>query len=214
MKLAKKDIINVNTWLKVNGIKYLDVRVELLDHLVTEYEAIDEYPDLESFLDKRLSWCKKVMKKKENATHWGYQKMLWTRFFQLLKKPLIVIFWALFLILIIAEKPLLAWEYKYILFLPLLASACTHICIVIRNNIGKEIFKNTVSAKYLGNIFALPILIISLLNLVLQFNKILFFEVTFLFFYVMIGTTLYFSAILVFLKKRKEVLEQYDRLLG
>ncbi len=214
MKLIKKDINNIDTWLQKKGIKYLDVRVELLDHLVTEYEAIDQYPDLESFLDKRLSWCKIVMKKKEKTTHWGYQKMLWAKFFQLLKKPLIVIFWTLFLVLILTVKPLLDWKYKLLLLMPLFVMVCAHIYIVLKNSIGKETFKNAVSAKYLGNIFALPILMISLLNLVLQLNKKLFFEVPFLFLYVMIGTTLYLAAILVFLEKREEVLEQYDRLLG
>ncbi|NNJ88189.1 MAG: hypothetical protein HKP53_02195 [Eudoraea sp.] len=213
MNLDTKDIKNIDSWLQKKGIKYLDVRVELLDHLVTEYEAIDQYPDLQGFLEERLPWCKQVMKKKEKATHWSYQRILWTRFFQLLKKPMIVAFWALFLALVIAMKPVIEWKYKFLFFVPLLASVCAHLYFVLKNSIRKEIFKNVVSAKYLGNIFSLPLLSLYLLSPLLQLNKMLVFTVPFLFLYVMFGTTIYIAAILVFLEKRKVVLNNYDKFL-
>ncbi len=50
MRLTRQDIKNIDIWLKRKGIKYVDVRFELIDHLTSEYEEFDNYPDLGSFL--------------------------------------------------------------------------------------------------------------------------------------------------------------------
>ncbi len=57
MRLTKQDIKNIDIRLKRKGIKYVDVRFELIDHLTTEYEEFKNYPDLGSFLQNRLTWC-------------------------------------------------------------------------------------------------------------------------------------------------------------
>ncbi|MGK0493805.1 MAG: hypothetical protein ACJAU2_000181 [Maribacter sp.] len=59
MRLTKQDIKNIDIRLKRKGIKYVDVRFELIDHLTTEYEEFKNYPDLGSFLQNRLTWCEK-----------------------------------------------------------------------------------------------------------------------------------------------------------
>ena len=64
MKLVKRDILNIDECLKLNNIKYIDVRYELIDHLVSEYEAMEIYQHLDSFLSERMAWCKEIARKK------------------------------------------------------------------------------------------------------------------------------------------------------
>ena len=87
MRLTRQDIKNIDIWLKRKGIKYVDVRFELIDHLTSEYEEFDNYPDLGSFLENRLTWCKKVTKQKQRSLGLGQFKITGKEFFRLLVYP-------------------------------------------------------------------------------------------------------------------------------
>ena len=91
MRLIKEDILHIDRYLIKKGIKYMDVRYELIDHLVSEYEAIENYPDLESFLRKRIAWCRMVADKKAKYVHWGYQKALLKRILTFFRNPVFYI---------------------------------------------------------------------------------------------------------------------------
>lgn len=54
MKLTKENILNINAYLIKKDIKFVDVRFELIDHLVSEYKSLDNCPDLDSFYVKEL----------------------------------------------------------------------------------------------------------------------------------------------------------------
>ena len=60
MKLVKQDMQNIDAWLKKRGVKYIDIRYELMDHLISEYESMENYPDLESFLKERKIFKKRL----------------------------------------------------------------------------------------------------------------------------------------------------------
>ncbi|MRI01056.1 hypothetical protein GH721_10995 [Kriegella sp. EG-1] len=106
MKLTKEDILNIDKYLIKKGIKYIDIRYELIDHLVTEYESIENYPDLESFLRKRTAWCRIIAEKRANSIHWSYQKSLLKRVLSFFKTPPfygVLLVWLSILISIKAE---------------------------------------------------------------------------------------------------------------
>ena len=65
----------------------MDVRYELIDHLVSEYEAVENYPNLESFLRKRIAWCREIGRMKQKSIHWGYQKALLKRIRTFFRNP-------------------------------------------------------------------------------------------------------------------------------
>ena len=93
MKLVKQDLRNIDRWLAKNDIKYVDIRYELMDHLISEYENLENYPDLESFLIERLAWCKEVAKKKQIALQRSYFKEVWKQLLGLFstKKTLFIL---------------------------------------------------------------------------------------------------------------------------
>ncbi|MGB5499852.1 MAG: hypothetical protein WBM77_13065, partial [Maribacter sp.] len=80
MKLTQENIKFIDNWLQFSGVNYLDVRYELVDHLVNEYENSSNDENLEDFVRDRLSWIRKIAKKRESTIHWGIQKGLWRRF--------------------------------------------------------------------------------------------------------------------------------------
>jgi hypothetical protein len=41
MKLSKDQIITIDDYLKENGVKYWDIRLELIDHLASKLEKQD-----------------------------------------------------------------------------------------------------------------------------------------------------------------------------
>lgn len=120
MKLTKQDILNIDAYLKEKGIKFLDIRLELIDHLVSEYENLDNYPDLESFLRKRVAWCRKISEKKETALHWGYQKDLWKRVWKFFKSP---------------------WFY-------IVGLVLGYIVFELQRNVSEKIFQNTLFSLF------------------------------------------------------------------
>ncbi len=208
MKLVKEDILNIDKYLKNKGIKYMDVRYELIDHLVSEYEQLENYPDLESFLQKRVAWCRQIAKEKAKSTHKGYQKALWQRIFSFIKEPLFYACLLLWSILLYTANFLFAIkEFRFFLFWSLI------LCVVAQYSIfcykqfykpGKK--KNVLSFNTLFGIYSLP-------NLFLHFHYFVI-ELKlgewFLVFYTTIGLVVNIAALLEVSAKRKKVLEEYE----
>ncbi|MBT8188344.1 MAG: hypothetical protein KJO73_11685 [Croceitalea sp.] len=214
MKLTQENIQQLDKRLQVSGIKYLDVRVELIDHLVTEYEAMDNAQDWNLFVKNRLPWCKKVMKDKSKTTHWSYQRSLWKTFFEILKETRVLFGIIFFIGLMFFIRPWLTdGQYFMALILPMLTFLIWQIALMVKNGLGKEKRNSCISAKYLFNIFALPNLILYLLNLLLQLNRDLVLNQFFIIPYVIFGSLLGLAAIRLFRKKRDVVIAEYNKLV-
>ncbi len=170
MKLVKEDIKNIDTYLRHNGIKYMDVRYELIDHLATEYEGMDNYPDLRSFLNKRLGWCKKVAEKKATSIHWIYQRGLWKRLLRFFTKPVfhLLVFITLLGLLELTTKLDFKHIYKY-LIITLSIPYIVYIYYMIKFEYFTNKDKQLVSMVYLNNIYSLPIVFISLFGVLKDF---------------------------------------------
>ncbi|WP_339622691.1 hypothetical protein [uncultured Winogradskyella sp.] len=82
MKLNKENIRFIDNYLIKKGVKYLDVRVELLDHLSTEFEGNSNYVLLIDFLNSKEAFISEFQKKRYSKLHWCYQKQLWQEFFK------------------------------------------------------------------------------------------------------------------------------------
>ncbi|MEP0211998.1 MAG: hypothetical protein ABJD66_02200 [Cellulophaga sp.] len=161
MKLTKEDILNINTYLEKKDIKFADVRFELIDHLVSEYESLDNCPDLNSFLVKRISWCKQVSEAKAKTMHWRYQKDLWKRVLVFVKSPcfylitfvIAFVYFQLYTILSLKlfEKAVLFPFFGVIIF-QFIFFLCNHC----KNRLKIKLL----SSNYLFNIFSLPHLLL------------------------------------------------------
>ncbi|MEP5256053.1 hypothetical protein [Winogradskyella rapida] len=80
MKLSKEDIKFIDDFLINKKIKYLDIRVELIDHLATEFEESSAYVLIEDFLLSKVNFIIEFDKKQKKTIHWSYQKLLWLQF--------------------------------------------------------------------------------------------------------------------------------------
>ncbi|WP_299430936.1 hypothetical protein [uncultured Maribacter sp.] len=207
MRLVKEDILNIDRYLKDKGIKFLDVRYELIDHLVSEYEAMENYPDLESFLIKRVAWCKKVAEERRKAIHWKYQKALQLRLLGFLKQPLfyfLLVLWAIFLILINAK---ISSTFYYGMLMSILITIVVFQVGFFFYMKRKDGFKKKVlSYDTIFNIYILPQLFLHLptfMNPILKDNPFwcgLFFTIAYI---------VNIAALLVTMTKRKQIIEEY-----
>mgnify|MGYP000536196694 CR=1 FL=1 len=211
MRLVKQDIQNIDAYLQEKGIKYIDIRYELIDHLVSEYEAMENYPDLESFLLKRVAWCRKIAEEKRKSIHWGYQKALRTRVFSFFKEPFFyacIFLWIglLFLIFRIVDIK----QFKYLLLGALFFCVAIQLLFFFPKQFYKRGGKkNLLSFNYLFNIYAIPHLFLHFLSIINLFGSVRS-NKWFWIFYVSISVIVNIAAIIEVQNKRKSVLEQYD----
>lgn len=73
MKISKQNIQFIDSYLKKRGIKYLDVRVELIDHLSTDFEEYSKVVLLEDYLKSKLQFINTFEKNRQSKLHWHYQ---------------------------------------------------------------------------------------------------------------------------------------------
>ncbi|WP_047417813.1 hypothetical protein [Cellulophaga sp. Hel_I_12] len=209
MKLVKQDIQNIDRWLEKKGIKYLDVRYELMDHLINEYESLDNYPDLNSFLKERLPWCKKVVKEKQKAIHWSYQKEVWKQFLNLFLniKTLVLILFAIlfyYVLYLFFEEEL---TYKGILIGSLFTISVFQFYKMISFGISLKKRKQLLSSIHLMQVFSFPNLFVYCVG-VLQldaFDNLYFFNA-----YIGIAMVSNVAALMAFEKIRKGILKDYQ----
>lgn len=206
MRLVKQDIDNIDKWLIRIGIKYIDIRYELIDHLVTEYQQIENYPDLEGFLLERKSWCRKVAKEKEKAAHFGNMKALFRKFFRFFisfKSLAILIFSGL--ALIAYEGLVSAVLFKYSVFLIVAILSVYELYLTIYSGFGNDLKKKSLSVMFLLNIFMVPQLPVYFFGQIPNsWMENPYFSLPFSFSLIL----LHCSAILVFYEKRRTLLKE------
>jgi len=97
VKLTQKQIHFIDNHLQFIGVKFIDVRIELLDHLVFEFENKEADESLEDFLKTKKIFIRDFKKNLHNKRHWGYQKALLKRFLMFLYVPKYLIISFLFI---------------------------------------------------------------------------------------------------------------------
>jgi hypothetical protein len=95
MKVNKEQIQHIDSYLKSKGIKYWDVRMEMVDHLVTDIENYQgNETDFEILFKnslQKLNWdrnLKDIHLNSWRTTNRMYQKKLWKEIILLVKSPL------------------------------------------------------------------------------------------------------------------------------
>lgn len=107
MELSKKQLLQIDNYVVVCGIKYYDVRTEIVDHFATILEKrLDKNPDLDfkqeiinmhkNFSDKGFS---KLLKEKTNAVTKRFFKQTLQQLSTFFKLPKIIITVCMFFVL-------------------------------------------------------------------------------------------------------------------
>lgn len=90
-KLTKEKIQIIEDWLINIDIKFIDIRLELIDHLASEYEEKSPYVLIEDFLQTKQIFIKNYIKQRQKAIHWSYQKQFFQKLLMFFHKPTYVL---------------------------------------------------------------------------------------------------------------------------
>jgi len=171
MKIESVDIQTINNYLVKQGVKYLDVRLELIDHLGCEFEANTSLVSIEDFLITKQYLIKTFADKRQRTLHWSYQRLLWKQFVLFFYKlKLIPISFLLcstiHLIHVSPNADLIKRLFMTMIIIP-------HVITLIIYIKKQKIFKNVLSAQPLLSIMLLPSLFMHIPNI---FSKGFLFE--------------------------------------
>ncbi len=87
MKLSQQQIKQIDNYLIKLKVKFVDVRLELIDHLASDFEQSDKQGLLEDYLKSKIKFIQDFVKQRQKTIHWSYQKQMWQRLFMFFYKP-------------------------------------------------------------------------------------------------------------------------------
>ncbi|SFI62935.1 hypothetical protein [Olleya namhaensis] len=87
MKLSQENIQFIDNYLIKLKVKFVDVRLELIDHLASGFEASNKEEQLVDYLKSKIDFIKDFEKKRQKTIHWSYQREMWRRLAMFFYKP-------------------------------------------------------------------------------------------------------------------------------
>lgn len=152
-KLTKEQIQDIDGFLKRHHVKFIDVRLELIDHLASEYETGNYTIKLHAFLMSKRYFIKDFMAKRQKSIHWSYQKKLWKQiamFFYMPKYLILtlIIGFGLYVVKAFQNEIFILWSYIITTILPL--------GILLYKQFRSSKFKNLQSFQPMVALTALP----------------------------------------------------------
>ncbi|WGD35747.1 hypothetical protein [Olleya sp. YS] len=183
MKLTNQQIKQIDNYLINLKVKFVDVRLELIDHLASDFEQSSNYALLEDYLDVKVTFIKNFEKQRQKTIHWSYQAQLRKRLAMFFYKPKYVLFTiSLGLIMVFLINLEVYLEASIFLFLLM---TCFHISAYITHLKHRKTLKKLQAAQPLYSIMALPSLFLYCFSLVKDY----IFENPYMFFlYFFLGT--------------------------
>lgn len=169
MAITKEEVLYIDNYLKFLGIKYIDIRLEILDHLGSKFESTQEPITLEDFLRTKRPFVRNYENQWQKAKHWGHQKTLIKRILGYFYKPSqlfipICIGIFLWLHVTLLTAGLIAVSFCISLIVP----QCIHFYIYYK---PEGIHKKIQSAKYILSIMALPSIFMYLMGIMAPIIK-------------------------------------------
>ena len=209
MNLTKQDIKYIDKFLEKKGVKYLDVRSELIDHLATEFEETTNYGLLEDYLHGKIKFIKEFAKKQQKTIHWTYQKQLWVQFAKFFFDLKYI---SILAVLITLGYVLLQYvtlkTFKFVCFFFLTALVLYPLFYQIKYS---KAVKKVQSMQSLFTVTSLPSVFLYMFNVV---NDILIENFVLGLIYFSFSIILGMSAVIIIEKDRKRVLKKYYQLIG
>lgn len=208
MKLNQDQIQYIDNYLQFIGVKFIDVRLELIDHLATEFETESEYVLLGDFLRTKANFVRKFEKQWDRSKHWGYQKSLLKRimsYFSSVKNVFIVLMIGISIFLSIVS--LGETIVKLLFFMSLITPQIIYMYLGFK---PKGMYKKILSAKYMGSIMVLPYMFLYMLGLTIPLLK----ENTLWFFFYWFAAIVFdIAGVQEVLKCKNQIIKNYSDLL-
>lgn len=154
MKLTKKQINQIDNYLIKLKVKYVDVRLELIDHLASDFEASNKDQQLEDYLKSKIEFIKDFEKKRQKTIHWSYQKQMWRRLAMFFYKPKYLPFTIVFAFSVYWLQKIQPNKTSILVLITSLA--ILHFWTLISSYSHYKTFKKLQMAQPLYSIMALP----------------------------------------------------------
>ncbi len=154
MKLKENQITYIDRYLQFLGVKFLDVRIELIDHLASQFENDSEYVLLEDFLRTKKGFVRAYQKNLDKKRHWSYQKSLFKRIAKFFVSPKYLLITLLIGGIVYLSEHYLGRNYRNIFCLTtLIIPQILHYYLYSK---PKGMNKKIQSAKYIISIMSIP----------------------------------------------------------
>jgi len=155
-KLTQEEIKYIDNYLKFLKVDYIDVRVELVDHLASEFENKSEYVLLEDFLRPKKNFVKSFEKKLHKQKHWAYQRSLFKGILRYFISPkYMVISVGLLMLLNALTFSFSSKIVNHIFIVTLILPQLVHLYMFKK---PKDMHRNIQSARYIMSIMSFPTL--------------------------------------------------------
>ena len=159
MALNIIEIQKIGEYLTANGIRFLDVRVELINHLATEFENNTCYVLLIDFLNSKKNFITNFQKSLHKKRHWTYQKALFNTIFNFFKK--LSYFLVLMMIGFAIYFTQLVLNDKTLKVIALMSLVIPQIIAFYWYYSPKGVYMKIHSAQYMFSIMSLPSLFLN-----------------------------------------------------
>lgn len=208
MNSSKTEIQYIDNYLQFLNVKYLDVRIELIDHLASEFENNTEYVTLEDFLRTKKDFVKTFQKKLHSRKHWGYQK----RLFKGILNYFIVPKYMLITIIIVLSGYFMTYNLPSDLvgslcFITFLIPQLAYLYIYAA---PKKIFEKIQSAQYMASIMGFPSFF---LYVHFSFKELIIENPFYLICYWVIGLISNIAGLQEVITCKKQIVKQYNQLI-
>ena len=154
MSLTEENIKQIDNYLIKLKIKYVDVRLELIDHLASDFEASNKEEQLVDYLKSKIDFIKDFEKKRQKTIHWSYQREMWRRLAMFFYKPNYLPFTIVFGFAAYWIQQLQPNKTSIIVFVVSLSTI--HFWALIAGYSHHKTFKKLQMAQPLYSIMALP----------------------------------------------------------
>lgn len=154
MKLSQENIQFIDNYLIKLKVKFVDVRLELIDHLASDFEASNKEEQLVDYLKSKIDFIKDFEKKRQKTIHWSYQREMWRRLAMFFYKPNYLPFTIVFGFLVYWIQKL--QPNKTVTLVLIISLSIIHFWALITGYSHHKAFKKLQMAQPLYSIMALP----------------------------------------------------------
>ncbi|WP_272023192.1 hypothetical protein [Olleya namhaensis] len=154
MKLSQENIQFIDNYLIKLKVKFIDVRLELIDHLASGFEASNKEEQLVDYLKSKIDFIKDFEKKRQKIIHWSYQREMWRRLAMFFYKPNYLPFTILLGFAVCWIQKL--QPNKTVMLILIVSLSIIHFWAIIAGYSHYKTFKKLQMAQPLYSIMALP----------------------------------------------------------
>tara|TARA_R110002050_G_scaffold235105_1_gene370986 strand:+ start:90 stop:740 length:651 start_codon:yes stop_codon:yes gene_type:complete len=186
-------------------------RIELIDHLISDFEATTENGNLSQYLSNEIEFVRTFVFNRISDLKKDYSKQTWKQFFSFFSdlKLIPITFLTIILFYLLSENLNDKWLWGSFTIIQTTIFMSSIFFGIIRNKKLKKLDE----VKYLGSEIWLSYILVCLPN-IFGFDSFLMSN-TFLFIVYASFTIIYaFAALIIVREKRKHILEKYKHLLN